>query len=51
MSRCRGPHWFAYYGAVGSSSPTCVRLGCDAPNPRYNRHADHLATTPIPEDD
>lgn len=32
---CTGRHWFAYRGWVGSSSPTCTRYGCDAPNPNY----------------
>jgi hypothetical protein len=30
LRRCRGAHWFAYYGHPGSSSPFCVR--CGAPN-------------------
>jgi hypothetical protein len=25
-------HWFAYYGRVGSSAPTCRRCGADNPN-------------------
>lgn len=33
-----GYHWWAYYGFVGSSSPTCVR--CEAPNPNYDPDRD-----------
>ena len=33
-------HWFAYYGSPGTSSPTCVRYGCAAPNPNYDRERD-----------
>jgi hypothetical protein len=40
---CGGPHWYAYYGRPGSSSPVCVRYGCDAPNPRYDRDRDPYA--------
>jgi hypothetical protein len=43
VSRCRGRHWFAYFGWVGSSSPTCVRYGCDAPNPNYRPDDDFKA--------
>lgn len=41
MSRCNtgGRHWFAYYGQVGTSAPTCVR-GCGATNPRYRPEED-----------
>lgn len=37
---CRYAHWFAYYGAPGSSSPVCVRHGCYAKNPNYDRQRD-----------
>ena len=40
--RCGRRHWFAYYGQVGSSSPTCRR--CDAPNPNYRPEADPRST-------
>lgn len=40
---CRGAHWFAYRGQPGTSSPTCTRYGCDAPNPRYDRDRDPKA--------
>lgn len=43
VSRCSGRHWFAYRGWVGTSSPTCTRWGCDAPNPRYDRDRDPKA--------
>jgi hypothetical protein len=36
-------HWYAYYGYVGSSSPTC--LHCGAPNPRYDPGRDPFADT------
>lgn len=36
--RCTGRCWFAYYGWVGSSSPTCRR--CGRPNPRYRPEDD-----------
>lgn len=41
MPRCQGNyrHWFAYYGWVGSSSPTCVH-GCGTANPRYDATRD-----------
>ena len=41
--RCPGHqrHWYAYYGWVGSSSPTCVR--CGAPNPDYAPERDPRA--------
>jgi hypothetical protein len=45
---CTGSHWFAYYGLVGTSSPTCVRAGCDAPNPHYDRSRDPLVSKPKP---
>lgn len=31
--RCGARCWFAYYGWVGSSAPTCRR--CGRPNPHY----------------
>lgn len=34
-------HWFAYYGWVGSSAPTCRH--CGEPNPRYVRDRDPFA--------
>jgi hypothetical protein len=40
---CAGPHWFAYYGWVGTSSPTCVRDDCEAANPRYEIERDPYA--------
>lgn len=43
MARCLGAHWYAYYGYVGTSSPTCVRYGCDAPNPHYDPDRDPYA--------
>lgn len=36
-------HWFAYRGlrgGVGTSSPVCVRYGCDVPNPNYDPDRD-----------
>jgi hypothetical protein len=46
LRRCRGAHWFAYYGHPGSSSPFCVR--CGAPNPRYDKNRDlYLAEKPV----
>jgi hypothetical protein len=40
MSRCTraARHWFAYFGYVGSSAPTCRRCGAD--NPRYRPEDD-----------
>lgn len=32
---CSGPHKFTAYRYVGLRTPTCVRLGCDAVNPRH----------------
>lgn len=42
---CRGfeRHWFAYRGEVGTSAPTCQRMGCDEPNPRYEIDLDPRA--------
>ena len=40
---CKGGferHWFVYRGTVGSSAPTCQRIGCDAPNPHYDPDRD-----------
>ena len=34
-------HWFAYYGWVGSSAPTCRH--CGAPNPNYDIDRDPKA--------
>lgn len=45
--RCAGRHWFAYYGWVGSSAPTCRK--CSAPNPRYNQDRDPFAHDIPPE--
>jgi hypothetical protein len=43
---CRpGPHWFAYYGWVRSSSPVCVR--CGAENPRYRPNDDPFRKEPL----
>lgn len=39
-------HWFSYYGFPGSSSPTCTRAGCNAPNPNY-RPEDDIRQTQI----
>jgi len=33
LPRCGARCWFAYYGIVGSSAPTCRRCGRD--NPHY----------------
>lgn len=41
--RCRGAHWFAYRRQVGTSSPSCTRYACDAPNPRYDVDRDPYA--------
>ena len=41
---CTGRHWYAYRGQVGTSSPTCTRLGCNHPNPAYDRDRDPYAT-------
>jgi hypothetical protein len=35
---CGWAHWFAYYGWVGSSAPTCQR--CGVPNPHYRPEDD-----------
>lgn len=40
---CRGSHWFAYPRQTGTSSPTCTRHGCEAPNPAYDRDRDPYA--------
>lgn len=40
--RCR-IHWYAYYGFVGSSAPSCVR--CGNPNPNYDPIRDPKAST------
>lgn len=37
-------HWFTYYGQRGSSSPVCVRHGCNAPNPDYRPEDDPRQT-------
>lgn len=36
-------HWFAYYGWVRSSAPTCRH--CGAPNPKYDPERDPYAGT------
>jgi hypothetical protein len=43
VTGCAGSHWFAYYGWPGTSAPTCVRYGCDAPNPNYDPDRDPRA--------
>lgn len=38
MSNCAAGHqrhWFTAYGYVGTSSPVCVRQGCNAQNPKF----------------
>jgi hypothetical protein len=50
VTGCHGPHWFAYPGEVGSSSPECTRYGCEAENPRYRRDDDtHYDPDRIPQ--
>jgi hypothetical protein len=39
--QCGARCWFAYYGWVGSSAPTCRR--CGHPNPRYDVERDPYA--------
>lgn len=39
-------HWFAYYGIVGSSAPTCRR--CGAPNPNYRPDDDPFREVSLP---
>ncbi len=36
LPRCGARCWFAYYGIVGSSAPTCRRCGRDNPHYRPN---------------
>lgn len=43
--RAGARHWFAYYGLVGSSAPTCQR--CGAANPNYDPERDDKANDPF----
>lgn len=35
VKNCDNGHWFAYWFEPGTSSPICVREGCNAVNPDY----------------
>lgn len=41
--RCGGRCWFAYYGWVGSSAPTCRK--CGRQNPHYRPDDDPFRST------
>lgn len=43
--RAGARHWFAYYGLVGSSAPTCQR--CGVPNSNYDPKHDDKANDPF----
>lgn len=43
--RAGARHWFAYYGLVGSSAPTCQR--CGVSNPNYDPDRDDKANDPF----